>query len=676
MSSFARTQNSSFENYTTGGTFPLDALVPAGETSGMNATRRNSPFLSQPQRSRFQVRAGSAAWRLWRSSLKAGARLALACGGALFLSTAQGEVPTNALTLYSIGEPTDQEQLCLEYINRSRANPTAEALRLRDAPDPDSRDAYSLAQVDFGRLVSMFNALPAAPPLSFNSNLIYAARGHSHWMLTNNVQNHYEGDRGWHERILAAHYDHTFCGENISAQMKSVSHGHAAFDVDWTNRVAGGMQDPPSHRNTIHHPEYGEIGIGIVEGWTANQGPLFVTQDFGDGSRGTPLVTGVVYCDLNANGFYDLGEGLGGVRVEVSGSGYYAVSSASGGYSVPASNGTRTVTFSGLGPTPTQRVVSIADNSNVKVDCVLAGPSAAIAGPSRPVVNQPNWYSFPAVDGAANYRVRVARLSTAPAGEDAEKGSSNVLAQVSPGYSIIATNVNGHARCFHLAHPASVYWGQTLTLSRPFRAGTNAQIRFESRLGVATANEIARAQISTNGGSDWSDLWRTNGLTPPNANSTTNLGETTFKPHTNSLASLAGREFSLRFVYASPFFGIISDPSPGVGLYLDNLTFANVDELTGTATYNLGTNTQFSFSPRTAGDYLVRVVPQVAHRWLEAGPDRRLTATTNAVVYVASSPVAPLSYLLRAATTNAPVIDIPREARSSVAPPAQEGTKP
>src|SRR5512140_2998499 len=31
---------------------------------------------------------------------------------------------------WSIGQPTDEEQLYLEYINRSRANPTAEGARL------------------------------------------------------------------------------------------------------------------------------------------------------------------------------------------------------------------------------------------------------------------------------------------------------------------------------------------------------------------------------------------------------------------------------------------------------------------------------------------------------------------------------------------------------------------
>src|SRR5687768_8674985 len=46
------------------------------------------------------------------------------------------------LQRYGIGEPTPEEQLYLECINRARANPSAEAIRLRDTTDPDIIAAY------------------------------------------------------------------------------------------------------------------------------------------------------------------------------------------------------------------------------------------------------------------------------------------------------------------------------------------------------------------------------------------------------------------------------------------------------------------------------------------------------------------------------------------------------
>ena len=43
----------------------------------------------------------------------------------------------------------------------------------------------------------------------------------------------------------------------------------------------------------------------------------------------------MVYQDTNGNGFYDPGEGIGGIRVDVTGATFFAVTSSSGGYSVP-----------------------------------------------------------------------------------------------------------------------------------------------------------------------------------------------------------------------------------------------------------------------------------------------------------------------------------------------------
>src|SRR5690242_924638 len=51
-------------------------------------------------------------------------------------------------TVYSIGDPTDEEQLYLEYINRSRADPSAEGVRLATTTDADVLSAYSFFSVD------------------------------------------------------------------------------------------------------------------------------------------------------------------------------------------------------------------------------------------------------------------------------------------------------------------------------------------------------------------------------------------------------------------------------------------------------------------------------------------------------------------------------------------------
>src|SRR2546421_12167845 len=96
------------------------------------------------------------------------------------------------------------------------------------------------------------------------------------------------------------------------------------------------MQSPPGHRQNIHSATFREVGIGVVlgsNGGSGGVGPQLGTQGFGTVGGLLPFVTGVVYRGLNNNGFYEPGEGVGGVTGTVSNN--YAVTARSGGYSVP-----------------------------------------------------------------------------------------------------------------------------------------------------------------------------------------------------------------------------------------------------------------------------------------------------------------------------------------------------
>ena len=81
----------------------------------------------------------------------------------LFATRAQG-----AAALYSIGDPTAEEQLYLEQINRARANPAAEGVRLAATRDPDVLEAIQFFGVDILLFALQMNALPPLPPLAFS----------------------------------------------------------------------------------------------------------------------------------------------------------------------------------------------------------------------------------------------------------------------------------------------------------------------------------------------------------------------------------------------------------------------------------------------------------------------------------------------------------------------------
>ncbi|MFN8358700.1 MAG: fibronectin type III domain-containing protein [Candidatus Kapaibacterium sp.] len=271
-----------------------------------------------------------------------------------------------ALTLYSHGDPTPEEQLILEYINRARSNPKEEGIRIATTKDADLLQAFSYWKVNLTKLKNDFASYPVQPPLAFNSKIITAARLHSDWMVETGIQDH-TGRNGSSpfDRMNAAGYTGwSSAGENIFKDASSPWYGHAGFLVDWgpTNEIELGHR-----RNCLNFDGsvFKEIGIGI----TKHSGKMAITEDFG--ARDTSFICGVVYKDNNNNGFYDIGEGLSGVTITPSKGNFYAVTSTSGGYAIsiaPGTTGSITIEAKGgaLGSTVVKNAV--LSGQNVKVD--------------------------------------------------------------------------------------------------------------------------------------------------------------------------------------------------------------------------------------------------------------------------------------------------------------------
>ncbi|MBS1910827.1 MAG: hypothetical protein JST22_02460 [Bacteroidetes bacterium] len=329
--------------------------------------------------------------------------------------TVLSSIPTQE---YSHGNPTAEEQYMVEMINRARANPTAEGARLASVTDPNILFAYSTYSVDTNKLKSDFAGYPVRPPLAINSKLLTAARLHSQDMSTNNFQGH-NGSNGSTlvQRVEAQNYLNWLAlGENVFAYAKDLEYAHIAFNVDWGNADLGHRKNVMNFEQTIET----EIGIGIVTDNTggSHTGPKIVTEDYGD--QGNHFITGVVYRDLNNNNFYDVGEGISGVKITPASGTYYAVSSESGGYAIPiTATGTMEITASG-GPLGAEVITKnvTAGSINVKVDFIPGQPSApATVTLNLPlngavVSSTPLNLSWLRVTGATAYQVQVASDST------------------------------------------------------------------------------------------------------------------------------------------------------------------------------------------------------------------------------------------------------------------------
>lgn len=262
---------------------------------------------------------------------------------------------------YDHGDPTPQEQMMLELVNRARADPAAEASRLgiglNDGLDPDT--------------------ISNAPkqPLVFHPKLIVAARAHNQWMLDNDTFSH-TGANGSQpgQRMAAAGYD--FSGN--SANGENIALGASTFTQDFNEETIARHNDlflSPPHRKNICLALFEEIGLGVRVGEFNGAYAVAATQNFAQSdSWPGPFITGVVFNDDNGDGFYNPGEGVSGVTVFPQGGSWNTVTSTSGGYAVPYSGltGTVTVSFSG-GPLQAaqDRVVNLG-GKNMKLDLMFS----------------------------------------------------------------------------------------------------------------------------------------------------------------------------------------------------------------------------------------------------------------------------------------------------------------
>lgn len=525
-----------------------------------------------------------------------------------------------AAPLYSIGDPTDEEQLYVELINRSRADPTEEGVRLTTTTDTNVLGALEAYQVDLALVAAQFQQIAPVPPLSLNPQLIAAARRHSRDMFENEFQGHVGSDGSMAgARLQDAGYTWTAVGENVFSDAIDVWYGHVAFNLDW-GPGPGGIQTPPGHRIAIHNATFREIGVGVVLGTKGDVGPQVVTQELASRSGLTPFVTGVVYYDFNGNQFYDLGEGIGGVTVRVSGTPTEAITSRSGGYSIPvAGNGSYTVTFAVPGLAPVQRPVVVQENANVKVDHAPPYSAPVLGGSSIAFVGRDNAYFFSSVGAATAYQWRSVRRIPWSLPEGAESGTRRFVATVSPGYEPIAADVrHAGSASFHLAHPQPVQ-DQQLSLRNAIRLGVASTLTFWSRLGVATEDQVAVVEISASG-AEWQELWRQRGNGPP--------GEQGFTQQTVSLAGFAGQTVRLRFAFTFAGGNFYPQTTEGIGWYLDEILVSDSEELEEGEPMPVlvPESNSFPYRPASTGLYLLQVRPLIGDRILSWGPGLALTA--------------------------------------------------
>ncbi len=282
--------------------------------------------------------------------------------------------------------PTPYEQLMLEMLNRDRADPDAAAVRYGV---PDLND-----NVSPGSTISN----DPKQPLAFHLDIEVAAQYHSFWQIDTDTFSHTgildtnPGERMW---IFGYGDLGTFAwGENIGwSGIFPTLPEVEQFTRDLQRGLFRDEGQPEAgHRIIMMIPDYKEAGVGVWEGQFfsggTNWNAVMVTQDFATKVIDNPLITGVVYYDLDSDNLYTPSEEIFPVVVaaisQTTGDIFLTTAPFSplnlptGGYaiSVPADTYT-VVAFAGALIDPVFQINVVVTTENVKVDLIPPTPLAS-----------------------------------------------------------------------------------------------------------------------------------------------------------------------------------------------------------------------------------------------------------------------------------------------------------
>ena len=526
----------------------------------------------------------------------------------------------NQATVTSLLLPeSDEERLNLEYVNRARMNPTAEAARMRDSTDPLLLADIQRTGENMNTIYNEISALAVTQPVAGNRILRAASQKHACDQALNNFQGHIGSDGSNPDsRLTAAGYAWNTFGENANAFAQSVFHGHAGFEIDWG-------YPSRTHRTNIHGGNFREAGMAIVKGGlVAPYRDMLLNEEYGNRWGLTPYITGVVYFDINGNNFYDIGEGIGGVRV--SGGAVSTVTERSGGYALQVqTNGDYdyTVTFTSntpgvLVPGSNTKNVTVTGGLNSKLDYTPTYISPFISGPSSLPANTSGSFSFARVPFATGYELEASTINSTPALEGAESprgmGNTRLVDQDNtiPTYPAIVSDVKATGNSsFHIVMPSAKDY--ILEMTKPFTLRSGAILQFKSCFGWATASQIFKVQASKDDGVTWTNLHSQIGDSTQGEYDQPG-GICPFTRRDLSIPFPAESQTRLRFIYDNIGQSYYYQTSKGMGVYIDDIQVINADELVGSAISTIPNGSLFNWSSPTPGTAILRLRGAIGQR--------------------------------------------------------------
>ena len=264
-----------------------------------------------------------------------------------------------------------------------------------------------------------------------------------------------------------------------------------------------------------------------------------------------------------------------------------------------------------------------------------------INGPAQAVVNAGNSYNCTPLNNTntTGYQwlaaSRVAGNFVENAANDGVSDTlSNFTSLSSPNYPVITNSYIDSSRCIHFVHNDMNTAPQIIQCNEILFPATNTIVSFKSQIGYAFTNEVARVQVSTDGGANWHDLFLDAGCNLPSASSFS-FCESSFTANSLSLSNYAGQSVLLRFDYdfLQPYNYFIG-ANNYFGWSVENIVVTNTQQIVGLTT-NATATTNLTFTPTQPGNYLLQAAPVLFSQFpLNFGPSELIsvTASTNPVI--------------------------------------------
>lgn len=196
----------------------------------------------------------------------------------------------------------------------------------------------------------------------------------------------------------------------------------------------------------------------------------------------------------------------------------------------------------------------------------------------------------------------VSRLSSTAWAEGGETSTaSRVIDGTAASYDLRQTTLKrSGSQAFHLTFPTFDDDNEFFTIDRNLFVSAGAKLNFYQRFRFVGANCRLRAEISTDGGLSWNEVWGRNG----NGDNSSTGWDSSWNAVQADLSAYVGKVIRIRFNFTQAGLVFLSTNTNN-GVFVDDISVTNTEELlTSVTTVLTPTQTNFTLNATTAGHTL------------------------------------------------------------------------